>query len=69
MGADELLSLELGLLPEEGPLAVELVLAGHDLLRVGVLHVQQLPGQLVHHPHPAKQSKPLAMHRSVDLDL
>jgi hypothetical protein len=44
-------------------------LAANNLLRVGVLQVQQRPGQLVHHRHPAKQSKPLAIHRSVDLDL
>jgi hypothetical protein len=62
VGADELLPLELGLLPEEGPLAVELVLAGHDLLGVGVLHVQQLSGKLVHHRHPAKQTKPFVSH-------
>merc|ERR550539_1616864 len=49
----QLLSLHLGLLPERGPLGVELVLPVNDLLGAGVVNMQELSGQLVHHGNTA----------------
>ncbi|CAN8000300.1 unnamed protein product [Ixodes hexagonus] len=54
MGRRDAIPLFLGGVPERGPALVEGVLFLQHLLRVGVLHVEQLSSQLVHHGHPRR---------------
>lgn len=57
----QLVALRLGPVAQLRPAGVQLVLAGHDVVRVGVLDVQQLPGELVHDGHARRVRVHLAL--------